>query len=87
MFALDCFVISGGAMAAKEGSKTRRRKPEVVPRKGGDYIAGARFKNNQTQIFLVKNAYDMDDARRMVMDEIGRENVCCLLVSESRCAC
>jgi hypothetical protein len=71
-------------MAAKEGSKTRGRKPGVVPRKGGDYVAGARFKNNQTQIFLVKNACDMDDARRMVLDEVGRENVSCLLLSESR---
>lgn len=71
-------------MAAKESSKPRGRKPKALPKKRGDFIAAARFKDNQTQLYFVRNADDLDDARRMVLEEVGYENIRCLLVSERK---
>ncbi len=71
-------------MAANESSKPRGRKSKALPKKRGDYIAAARFNDNQTQLYFVRNADDIDDARRMVLEEVGYENVRCLLVSERK---
>ena len=71
-------------MAANESSKPRGRKSNAIPKKRGDYIAAARFNDKQTQLYFVRNADDIDDARRMVLEEVGHENVRCLLVSERK---
>lgn len=71
----------GGDMAAKEGVKTRGRKPKSPPRQKFEYVAVARFMDNETQLFHVRNAYSLEDARQLVLDEVGSSNVRCLLIS------
>ncbi|WP_415035760.1 hypothetical protein [Azonexus sp.] len=69
-------------MGSKAGGGTPKKRLKNTPRKKVEYFAGARFKDNQTQLFYVRNANDMEDARRMVIDEVGRENIRCLLIAE-----
>lgn len=52
-------------------TQRKRAKPEVARRVRPEFIAAVRYIDGSRDIFHIRNADDIDDARDLVMCEIG----------------
>lgn len=51
---------------------TRATNTQSARTKRPEYTAAVRYANGERELFYVLNANDMDDARRLVIDELGK---------------
>ena len=54
------------AQAQKSTTSTRQRSSRQRP----EFLAAVRFKDGGSRLFLVSNAQDSQEARKMVLDEL-----------------
>jgi hypothetical protein len=67
---------------------TRKRCSEESPEQApysGDYLAAVRFRNGEKDLFRVRHALDVDEARRMVLDELN--GVLAIVITRCRDSC
>lgn len=55
-------------MAATQRKSPR---PRVAPRQRADYVAAVRYPDGRSDLFYVRNADNLADAREMVLLEVG----------------
>lgn len=69
-------------MSPQKKRPTSPRKPETTaaPRRRPEYIAAVRYPDGRRDLFHVRNADDLDDARALVISEVG--DVAALVISQ-----
>ncbi|MCA1939125.1 hypothetical protein [Azonexus hydrophilus] len=52
-------------------TQRKSSRPRVAPRQRVDYVAAVRYPDGRSDLFYVRNADNLADAREMVLLEVG----------------